>query len=110
MAETTEAREPLPTETSSAVMEPALKPPAIPTVTVPPDPEFSTTEVVPVPEISDTVVDVPSTLITPSEPTTVGPADSPSTDRADPPVICKDAADPCWVVAIESCPDPPAAA
>src|ERR1700728_4052496 len=105
MAETTDWREPSPTETLLAVMEPALSPPEIPTVTVPPVPELSTTDVVPDPEMSDTVVDVPSTLTTPSVPTTVDPADRPKADRADPPVTCRDAVDPCWAVAIESGPD-----
>ena len=105
MAETTDGSEPSPTETSSAVMEPALSPPEIPTVTVPPVPEFSTTEVVPDPAMSDTVVEVPSTLITPSVPFTVDPAESPSAERADPPVTCRDAADPCSAVAIESSPE-----
>ena len=105
MAETTDWREPSPTETLLAVMEPALSPPEIPTVTVPPVPELSTTDVVPDPEMSDTVVEVPSTLTTPSVPSTVDPADRPSAARADPPVSCRDAADPCSVVAIESCPD-----
>ena len=68
MAETTDWREPSPTETLLAVMEPALSPPEMPTVTVPPVPEFSTTDVVPDPEMSDTVVEVPSTLTTPSVP------------------------------------------
>ena len=99
MAETTDSREPSPTETLLAVMEPALSPPEIPTVTVPPVPELSTTDVVPDPAMSDTVVEVPSTLTTPSVPWTVDPADRPSAARADPPVICRDAADPCSVVA-----------
>jgi hypothetical protein len=102
MAETTDWREPSPTETLSAVMEPAVRPPEIPTVTVPPVPEFSATEVVPDPEMSDTVVEVPSTLITPSVPFTVDPADKLRADKADPPVTCNDAADPCSVVASES--------
>ena len=75
MAETTELREPPPTEMLAAVMEPALSPPVIPTVTVPPVPELRTTEVVPDPAMSDTVVDVPSTVTTPSVPATVEPAD-----------------------------------
>jgi hypothetical protein len=105
MAETTDCREPSPTETLSAVIEPALSPPEIPTATVPPDPELSTTDVVPDPAMSDTVVDVPSTLTTPSVPRTADPADRPRAERADPPVTCRDDEDPCWAVAIESGPD-----
>ena len=60
---------------------------------------------VPDPAMSDTVVDVPSTVTTPSVPATVEPADSPSAERADPPVICRDAAEPCWAVATDSSPD-----
>ena len=86
-------------------MEPALSPPAMPTVTVPPVPEFSTTDVVPDPEMSDTVVEVPSRLITPSVPATVEPADRPRVERLEPPVTCREAADPCSVVATDSSPD-----
>ena len=105
MAETTEVRDPPPTEMLAAVMEPAVSPPVIPTVTVPPVPEFRTTEVVPDPAMSDTVVEVPSTVTTPSVPATVEPADSPRAERADPPVICRDAAEPCSAVATESTPE-----
>src|SRR5580698_778521 len=106
MAETTELREPPPTEMLAAVMEPALSPPVIPTVTDPPVPELSTTDVVPDPAMSETVVDVPSTLTTPSVPATAEPAESPSAERADPPVTCRDAAEPCSAVATDSSPDP----
>ena len=105
MAETTELREPPLTGTLAAVMEPALSPPVMPTVTVPPEPELSTTDVVPVPDMSDTVVEVPSTLITPSVPETADPADRPRVERLEPPVICREAPDPCSVVAMDNSPD-----
>ena len=68
MLETTDDREPSPTETFWAVMVPTLNPPEMSAVMVPPSPESSVTGVEPVPAMSLTVVVVPSTSIWPSVP------------------------------------------
>ena len=87
MALTTEAREPLPTETFCADMVPTLNPPEMFAVIVPPVPEVRVTCVVADPEMLVMVFDVPSTFMIPSVPYTSEPVETPSVARAVPPVI-----------------------
>lgn len=105
MALTTEARDPLPTETFWAVMFPTFRGPERSAVIVPPVPEDKVTWVVPLAEMLETVFVVPSTLMIPFVPYVVDPAANPSDVRAVPPVICREALDPCCAVAIVMTPD-----
>ena len=105
MALTTEARDPLPTETFCAVIVPTLRGPERSAVIVPPVPEVRVTCVVPVAPMLETVFAVPSTFMIPFVPYVVDPAVIPSEVKAVPPVICREALDPCCAVAIVMTPD-----